>query len=92
MSAARSAKVIVRNARGLHARASAKFAAVAGAFDADVTVACCEWRVSALSIMGLMMLGAGKGEEIEISATGPQAAEALETLVRLVEERFGEKE
>jgi phosphocarrier protein len=90
--AAVSAKATIKNARGLHARASAKFAAVAGAFEATVTVSSGEWRVSALSIMGLMMLGAGAGEEIEIAAEGPQAAEALETLIRLVEERFGEQD
>ncbi|MEQ1931746.1 MAG: HPr family phosphocarrier protein [Parvularculaceae bacterium] len=90
--AALSQKVTIRNARGLHARASAKFAAVAGSYDAEITVACCEWRVSALSIMGLLMLGAGVGEEIEITAEGPQAQEAIDTLVRLIEDRFGEKE
>ncbi|NWG71110.1 MAG: HPr family phosphocarrier protein [Parvularculaceae bacterium] len=90
--AARCARATIRNARGLHARASAKFAAVAGSFDAEITVACGEYRVSGLSIMGLMMLGAGVGDDIEIAADGPQAADAVATLLRLVEDRFGEKE
>lgn len=90
--AAAIARVTIQNARGLHARASAKFSAVAGSYDAVIVVSCCEYRVSAVSIMGLMMLGAGTGEEIEIAAEGPQAEEAVATLVRLVEEKFGEKE
>jgi phosphocarrier protein len=84
--------VRLANARGLHARASAKFSAVASSYEAEIWVTCADYRVSALSIMGLMMLGAGIGDDIEIAATGEQAAEAIETLARLVVERFGEKE
>jgi phosphocarrier protein len=87
-----SARALIRNVRGLHARASARFAAVANAFEAEVRVAHEAYRVSGHSIMGLMMLGAGAGDEIEISASGPQAEEAVDTLVRLIEDRFGEKE
>jgi phosphocarrier protein len=86
-----TATVILKNIRGLHARASAKFAAVAGSFDADVRVARGEWRVSGVSIMALMTLGAGFGEEITIETSGRQAADALDTLVKLIEDRFGEK-
>ncbi|MGV6802435.1 MAG: HPr family phosphocarrier protein [bacterium] len=92
MSEQAAAKVTITNKRGLHARASAKFCAVAGAFDADVTVSHAGLQVGGLSIMGLMMLGAGQGSEIEIMAKGPQGKEALVTLVQLVEELFGEEE
>lgn len=78
------------NRRGLHARASARFCAVAGAFDARVEVTKDDITVGGRSIMGLLTLGAGVGSTIEISATGPQAREAVETLVRLVADRFGE--
>lgn len=87
-----AARVTIVNLRGLHARASAKFAAVADSFAAAVTVTCDEWSVSGHSIMGLMMLGAGQGEAIIIAATGLQSAEAVDALVRLVEDKFGEKE
>lgn len=87
-----SAEVLIVNRRGLHARASAKFAAVAGSFDAVVRVTKDGITVGARSIMGLMMLGAGKGSTIVITATGPQAAEALETLIGLLADKFGEGE
>ncbi|MEO0399355.1 MAG: HPr family phosphocarrier protein [Pseudomonadota bacterium] len=82
--------VLIVNRKGLHARASAKFCAVAGSWDARVRVRRGEEEVGGCSIMGLLMLGAGKGTEITISATGRQAREAIETLSRLVAERFGE--
>jgi phosphocarrier protein len=84
--------VRIRNRLGLHARASAKFCAVAGSFDALVKVKTAEGTVSGTSIMGLMMLGAGQGDDIMILAEGPQAEEALDTLVKLVADRFGEGE
>ncbi|MBY0422978.1 MAG: HPr family phosphocarrier protein [Parvularculaceae bacterium] len=87
-----TAVVLLRNKRGLHARASAKFCAVAGSFDATVRVSKDDMTVGGCSIMGLMMLGAGVGSEIAILAEGPQAQDALDTLVRLVEDRFGEGE
>jgi phosphocarrier protein len=87
-----SAAVTLVNIRGLHARASAKFCAVASSFDAAVKVTKDEFTVGGCSIMGLMTLGAGVGSEILISAEGPQAEEAVHALVRLVEERFGEGE
>lgn len=92
MSAERSVLVQLRNKRGLHARASAKFCALAGSFDATVRVTREDMTVGGCSIMGLMMLGAGVGSEIAISAEGAQADEALAALVRLVEDRFGEGE
>ncbi|MFN3958580.1 MAG: HPr family phosphocarrier protein [Parvularculaceae bacterium] len=87
-----SADVIVSNRRGLHARASAKFAAVAGSFDAVVRVTKDGITVGARSIMGLMMLGAGAGSKITITAAGAQAREALETLIGLLADKFGEGE
>ncbi len=82
--------VPITNKRGLHARASAKFVTLAMGFDAEVTVSHDGHSVGGTSIMGLMMLAAGLGEEISISANGPQAAEAVTALAELVRDRFGE--
>ena len=78
------------NAKGLHARASAKFVKCAEKFDANVQVTKDGNTVPGTSIMGLMMLGAQTGSTIDIEASGNQAAEALEALRELVEYRFGE--
>jgi phosphocarrier protein len=82
------------NEKGLHARASAKFVGVVEKFkdSADVTVSRGDETVSGNSIMGLMMLGAGIGSTITVSATGPQAAAAIDALDRLVSGKFGEDE
>jgi phosphocarrier protein HPr len=85
------ARVLIRNRKGLHARASAKFVKCADRFDADVTVTREGQSVGGTSIMGLMMLAASPGTEIQITVTGPEAQEALEALVTLVEEGFGEE-
>ncbi len=82
--------VDICNARGLHARASAKFVKLASTFDAEVTVSRDGSTVDARSIMGLMMLAAGPGCQIEIAAEGPQAQPAVDALVELVEARFDE--
>ena len=82
--------VTIVNAKGLHARAAAKLAKLAVQFKADITVARNDMTVSARSIMGLMMLAAAKGAEIEITARGPDAEQALAAMVRLVEGGFGE--
>jgi phosphocarrier protein len=86
----KKATVMIVNRRGLHARASAKFCSVAGSFDAAIRVTKDDMTVGGRSIMGLLMLGAGVGSEITISIEGPQADEALDTLIRLVAEKFGE--
>ena len=78
------------NTRGLHARASAKFVKLASTFDAEVHVTRDGVTVNALSIMGLLMLGAGIGCGIHIEAEGPDAEQAVEALVALVEGRFDE--
>ncbi|RZO68843.1 MAG: HPr family phosphocarrier protein [Parvularculaceae bacterium] len=82
----------ISNRRGLHARASAKFSALAGSYEAAVRVRRDDMDVGGCSIMGLLMLGAGPGTVITISASGPQSCEAVDALRRLVEDRFGEGE
>ena len=89
MSGSRTVEIV--NQRGLHARASAKFVKTAAAYDAEVTVTKDGTTVDARSIMGLMMLAAGQGAEIEIAAEGPEAAAALQALAQLVEARFDEE-
>ena len=85
-----SERVEIVNERGLHARASAKFVKLAATFDAEVTVSKDGATVDARSIMGLMMLAAGPGSLIEITAEGPEAAAAVAALAELVEARFDE--
>jgi phosphocarrier protein len=85
-----SREVLIDNQRGLHARASAKFVNVASQIDAKIEVEKDGHRVCGTSIMGLMMLGAAKGDSIVIHVEGDQADEALAKLVELVQERFGE--
>ena len=89
MSERRTVEIV--NERGLHARASAKFVKLASTFDAEVSVSREGSTVDARSIMGLMMLAAGIGSTIEISAEGAEAAEALAALCELVENRFDEE-
>jgi len=86
-----SASVEIVNERGLHARASAKFVKLATTFDAEISVTREEHTVDARSIMGLMMLAAGPGAIIAISATGPQAQAAVAALAALVANRFEEE-
>ena len=76
--------------RGLHARASAKFVAMASELDAQIEVEKDGNRVCGTSIMGLMMLGAAMGDSIVIHVTGLHAEAALDKLASLVEDRFGE--
>ena len=78
------------NERGLHARASAKFVKLAGAFEAEVQVTRDDQTVDALSIMGLMMLAAGPGSTIRIEARGADADAAIAALSHLVAMKFEE--
>ena len=85
-----SREVRIQNQRGLHARASAKFVNMAAEIDAVIEVEKDGNRVCGTSIMGLMMLGAAMGDTIVIHVEGIHAEQALDKLVALVEERFGE--
>ena len=90
-AAARTRTATIVNQKGLHARAAAKFAKLSATFDARVTVERGEYKVDGRSIMGLMMLAATPGSEILIHANGPDAEAALDALVALVAEGFGEE-
>lgn len=78
------------NEKGLHARASAKFVEMVESYDAEARVSRDGMTVSGDSIMGLLMLAAGRGSEIALQTTGPQATELAEALTDLVARRFGE--
>jgi phosphocarrier protein HPr len=84
--------VTIANVRGLHARAAARFVTLAQTFDAALAVSRGGMTVSGQSLMGLLMLGAGKGSEIVLSASGRDASTAVAALARLVADRFGEEE
>lgn len=84
--------ITISNKLGLHARASAKFTKLAATFPCDVFLSRNARRVNAKSIMGVMMLAAGLGSEIEIETNGEREAEAMEALRNLVSDRFGEGE
>jgi phosphocarrier protein len=78
------------NERGLHARAAAKFVKLVETFDAAITVERGGMSVGGLSIMGLMMFGAGPGTELQLTATGPQAEAAMAALLDLIARGFDE--
>jgi len=80
----------IKNKRGLHARAAAKFVKCAEKFNAEILVSREENHVSGTSIMGLMMLSASKGTSIKVMASGEQANDALAALIDLVADKFGE--
>ena len=82
--------VNICNQRGLHARASAKFVKLASGFESEIRVTRDGVTVDARSIMGLLMLGAGNGCGVEITAEGPQADDAVAALLDLVARRFDE--
>ena len=85
-------EIEIVNKLGLHARASAKFTQIAGQFDSDVFLTRNGRRVNAKSIMGVMMLAASKGSKVTIEVDGKDEAKAMEALVQLIEDRFGEGE
>ncbi len=89
MSIRRTVEIV--NERGLHARASAKFVKLASTFDAEVIVSKEGHEVDARSIMGLMMLAAGIGSHVDISAEGDEAEQAVAALAELIENRFDEE-
>ena len=82
----------ISNKLGLHARASAKLTKLAGSFPCEIFLARGERRVNAKSIMGVMMLAAGLGSAIEIEAQGDRAQEAIDALLALINDKFGEGE
>jgi phosphocarrier protein len=86
------ATVTISNKLGLHARASAKLTKLAGSFPCEVWIARGERRVNAKSIMGVMMLAAGLGSEIAIEAQGERDQEAVDALLVLINDKFGEGE
>jgi phosphocarrier protein HPr len=85
-----SREVEIVNRLGLHARASAKLTQLAAKYQCDVAMARNNRRVNAKSIMGVMMLAAGKGAKVTLETDGPDEAEAMEALVALVADYFGE--
>ena len=82
----------VINKLGLHARASAKLTQLAAKYQSEVWMTRNQRRVNAKSIMGVMMLAAGVGTDIEIETIGDQEKEALEALIGLINDKFGEGE
>jgi len=80
------------NKLGLHARASAKLTKLAGSFPCQVWITKGERRVNAKSIMGVMMLAAGLGSEVEMETDGDQEVEAMQALLALLADKFGEGE
>ena len=85
-------KITIINKLGLHARAAAKFVQVASRFHAEINVNSSHREVSGKSIMGIMMLAAGKGSEIDIKTIGPDEDEAMAALEDLITNKFGEDE
>ena len=82
----------ISNKLGLHARASAKLTKLAGSFPCEVFMARGERRVNAKSIMGVMMLAAGKGSKVLIETEGERADEAVQAILALIADKFGEGE
>ena len=80
----------ISNKLGLHARASAKLTKMAAGFSCEVWMTRGERRINAKSIMGVMMLAAGMGSEVEIETDGPEEQAAMDALVALIDDKFGE--
>lgn len=83
---------IISNKLGLHARASAKLTKLAGSFPCEVWLAKGERRINAKSIMGVMMLAAGIGSEVTVETSGEREQEAMDALLALIHDKFGEGE
>lgn len=82
----------ISNKLGLHARASAKLTKVAASFPCDVWMSRGERRINAKSIMGVMMLAAGLGVQVEVETNGEREQEAMDTILALINDKFGEGE
>ena len=85
-------EIEIVNKLGLHARASAKLTQLAAKFQSDVWMTRNKRRVNAKSIMGVMMLAAGKGAKVTLEAEGPDEKECVEALAALINDKFGEGE
>ncbi|MBL1142259.1 MAG: HPr family phosphocarrier protein [Proteobacteria bacterium] len=85
-------EITIINKLGLHARAAAKFVKVASGFQCDINIHVGHKEVSGKSIMGIMMLAAGKGSTIEIKTVGPDEDAAMVALEELINDKFGEDE
>ena len=85
-------KIIINNKLGLHARAAAKFVRIASGFQSEIMLHLGNREVNGKSIMGIMMLAAGKGTEINIITIGPDENEAMSSLEDLIINKFGEPE
>jgi phosphocarrier protein len=85
-------KIIINNKLGLHARAAAKFVRIASGFQSEIMIHLGNREVNGKSIMGIMMLAAGKGTEINIITIGPDENEAMTSLEDLIINKFGEPE
>jgi phosphocarrier protein HPr len=85
-------RVTISNKLGLHARASAKLSKLAGSFPCEVWLTRNERRINAKSIMGVMMLAAGIGTEVELETDGEREQEAMDALLALIHDKFGEGE
>lgn len=84
--------IIISNKLGLHARASAKFTKLASSFESDVFMSRGDRRINAKSIMGVMMLAAGLGTTVELEITGADEQSAMDALLQLISDKFGEAE
>ena len=91
MTAVAEKRVLIVNRLGLHARAAAKLVTLAAKYQADITIAKGDQQMSGKSIMGVMMLAAAQGTELNLRATGDDAVEALEALAALIANRFDEE-
>ncbi len=87
-----SIRISISNKLGLHARASAKLTKLAGGFPCEIHLSRGTRRVNGKSIMGVMMLAAGLGAEIEVETLGEQEREAMDALTALINDKFGEGE
>ena len=85
-------RTTISNKLGLHARASAKLTKLAGSFPCDVFMSKGDRRINAKSIMGVMMLAAGLGSEVELETNGDREQDAMDALLALIADKFGEGE
>ena len=86
-----SREVTLQNKLGLHARAAAKLVNVAGRFHSHITISTPQLCADAKSILGVLTLAAGKDTELKIEADGPDNEQAVEAIIKLIDERFGEE-